>query len=330
MARAARVNPGVVEDLSADEQAAMDADRDGVAAAEPLAPADTTAETQADGATLEPEGVDDGTQADGQTRPQMVPHAALHEERLRRQETEQRLAEANKARQTIEERTNLLLQRYAAPQPSTPAAPVAPAVPALDADPVGHILGRQAQTEALLSQIVQAVVGQDQQAQAANNASSLRMRAESMEREFARETPDYPAAATHLLEARRQELMAAGWTDPAEIQQMLAGEAQGLAINAINRNENPAAIVYKLAKLRGYAPADPNTETGQAATTDAQQPNGAERVQTIARGQQQARSISQVRGQGPVPMTAERLLAMSDADFQKALDTAEGKGLLGT
>src|SRR6185312_13780480 len=44
-------------------------------------------------------------------RPQMVPHAARHEERERRKAVEGQIAEERKARQTLEERTNLLLQR---------------------------------------------------------------------------------------------------------------------------------------------------------------------------------------------------------------------------
>jgi hypothetical protein len=148
-----------------------------------------------------------------------------------------------------------------------------------------------------------------------------------MERTFAAETPDYPAAAQHLLNARHADLSASGWYAPEEIQLMLAHEAKNLAETALSRGENPAAVVYRLAQSRGYAKAE---EGNGAAKVQANgTPNGADRVATIARGQQQARSVGQIRGQGPVPMTVEHLLGMSDAEYAKAIETAEGKALLG-
>jgi len=49
----------------------------------------------------------------------------------------------------------------------------------------------------------------------------------------------------------------------------------------------------------------------------------------VAAGQQQARGLSGARGSGPAPMTAQRLLEMSDAEFTKSLETEEGRALMG-
>ncbi len=311
--------------LTAEERAALDADK----AAE-------TAQTEEDAGTATPAATDDAGAADGAAdggadpqatqRQGTVPHAALHEERTRRQETERLLADERKARQTLEERTNLILQRFAAPQqPATQAQPSTPEIPPFDQDPAGHILGQVRQQGAILGELVQAVTGQSRQNEAAAGMQQLTTRAAAMERDFAATNPDYDKASAHLFEMRRQELVAAGWTDPAEIQTMMANEATGLAARALQQGRNPAAVVYELAKLRGYAVAPPPANGAGNGAADA-----TEQLRTIERGQQQARSVGNLRGAGPAPLTAAALAEMSEADFLKAFGTPEGKALMGS
>ena len=317
-------------ELTAEEQAALDADK----AAETT---QTEEDAGAGAATQTPPVADDAGTADGTVdggadlqatqRQGTVPHAALHEERTRRQETERQLAEERKARQTLEERTNLILQRFAAPQqPAAPATQAAPEIPSFEADPAGHILGQVRQQCAILGELVQAVTGQSRQNEAAAGMQQLTTRAAAMEREFATANPDYDKASSHLFEMRRQELVAAGWTDPAEIQTMMANEARGLAARALQQGRNPAAVVYELAKLRGYAAApDPAANGGGNGAAD---PTA--QLRTIERGQQQSRSVGNLRGAGPAPLTAQGLAEMSEADFLKAFGTPEGKALMGS
>lgn len=317
--------------LTAAEQAAMDADRnaeleDNTAGVEGSV---DTPSAASEGATEGGDGADSAAPAaEGQPpRHSMVSHAALHEERTRRQETERQLAEERRSRQTLEERTNLILQRFAAPQqPAAPAGSGLPEIPAFDQDPAGHILGQVRQQGAILGELVQAVTGQHRQSEAQAGVQQLTVRAAAMEREFAATTPDYDKASSHLFEMRRQELVAAGWTDPAEIQTMMANEATGLAARALQQGRNPAAVVYELAKLRGYAgPAPSGDAAGNG--NGAPQPGAAEgQLRTIAAGQQQSR---QVRGSGPVALTAARLAEMSPEEFTKMMQTKEGRDLMG-
>ncbi len=335
MARSAAVPvDGVTEQLSADEQAAMDADRaaenEEIASAA-VQPGDELLAGTPDGAVGAGDGGDpavgaDMPAADGQApRQGMVPHAALHEERTKRQESERQLAEERKRSATLEERTNIILQRFAAPQQQAAPTqtPTLPEIPAFETDPAGHILAKQHQNEAILGELVQAVVGLNRQTEQANGVQQLTQRAAAMERQYAATNPDYDKASAYLYDARRKDLVAVGFTDPAEIEQMMAHEATGLVTRAAQQGRNPAELVYALAKIRGYAPAPPATEDPATATpaTNTSTSNGAvDQLRTIAAGQQQARTVGNLPGSGPVPVTAARLADMTAeefAEFQK-------------
>ena len=316
--------------LTAAEQAALDADKAAEGHGEVEQPGGATSgdATGADaGAAGEAGEAETGADAQATPRQGTVPHAALHEERTRRQETERQLAEERKRSATLEERTNLILQRFAAPQqPAVQTTQTTPEIPSFETDPAGHILGQVRQQGAILGELVQAVTGQSRQNEAAAGMQQLTTRAAAMERDFATANPDYDKASSHLFEMRRQELVAAGWTDPAEIQTMMANEATGLAARALQQGRNPAAVVYELAKLRGYAAApDPAANGGGNGVVDP-----AAQLRTIERGQQQSRSVGNLRGAGPAPLTAAALAEMSEADFLKAFGTPEGKALMGS
>jgi hypothetical protein len=302
--------------LTAEEQATLDADK----AAET-----TPVEEEAASEPAGDAGEGEVAPEDGQTtqRQSMVPHAALHEAREKERAAVARATEAERKAQVLEERTNLILQRFAAPQPATqPQQPSTPEIPSFDQDPAGHILGQVRQQGAILGELVQAVTGQSRQAEAQAGVQQLTVRASAMEREFAAQNPDYDKASAHLFEMRRQELIAAGWDDPAEIQTMMVNEATGLAARALQQGRNPAAIVYELAKLRGYTTAPPPQETNGAAAS-------AEQLRTIERGQQQSRSVGNLRGAGPAPMTAARLADLDPDEFLQWMGKKEGRALMG-
>lgn len=295
------------DELSTEEQSQLDQMRDEPdsaaepAAAEPGEPGEPAAEPAADG------------------RPRMVPHAALHEERLRRQATEKDLADARKERQTLEERTNLLLQRMQpAAQPTQQQATAE--IPDVATDPVGHIVAKMNQQQGVIEQLVQAYVGAAQQQQMAQAGATIQQRAQALEAEFRAATPEYDAGAAFLADARNRELIAAGWSDPAERRTLISQEAFGLAQRAIQNNRNPAEVVLELAKIRGFAPAAAGGD-GAGAPAAA---NAGQRIANAAAGQRQAgTSLSNTRGGGaPAPMDAQRLVNMDAAEFTDFLDKA--------
>ena len=154
---------------------------------------------------------------------------------------------------------------------------------------------------------------QEQQQQVGNQITQLQNVAMSAEREFAAQTPDYNDAAQYLQGFRSKQLERLGYT-PQERGAMMAQEALSLAARAFQRNENPASIIYEMAKISGYSQkaADPAAENGASSTEES-----ARRLQTVQRGQGQSLSLSGARGAAPKQMSATRLLEMSPDEFAK-------------
>ncbi len=330
----------VAGSLTPSEQAHIDSR--GETAIEAEAPAAEEAEpVEEPAAVAEPEpaaveDADDGeppAAADG--KPSMVPHAALHEARQKEKAAAKmaedyrlRAEQSEKNRLLMEERTNMILQSLA--QPQQQAAPE-PELPPIEQDPAGHIIALLQQQQKVIdalqqqnqqrSQWDQQSVQQQQQMQ---QLQAIANRSVSMERQFIEANPDYNDATAHLMKVRDAELAAVGYQDPAERQAILQQEAQQIGIRAAAMNANPAEWVYKIAETRGYKKA--------AAAQEVIPPNGADnvtRLQTAQRGKDQSASLSQVRGTGSVPMTAQRLLEMSPEEFAEALKTPAGKALMG-
>jgi hypothetical protein len=309
-------------ELTADEQAVMDqmreADNTPLNDNTPVSGASDNAGDTSD-AGADPAAATDPAAAD--KRQQMVPHAALHEERERRKEYERQLNEERKARQTLEERTNLVLQQFLQQQkPATNdnAAPVQPALPTLEQDPVGHIVGLVQRQGGDLEAVRRELAQRQQLDQQAQAIGQLQQQAVAAEREFRATTPDYDAAVSFLQAGRNRELEIAGFA-PEQRQAIIMQEALGIVARARQFGRNPAAVIYDLAKARGYTGAPPaNTNTPPAGSENVSTP--AERIQQAAAGQQQARSLSQTRGSGPAPLNAAALVNMSPKDFAAFLE----------
>ena len=213
-------------------------------------------------------------------KPGFVPHAALHEERRRRQQLEHELAEFRKFKEQIE------------------AEKAKAAVPDLNADPVAH-LGYTSQEVAALKREMEEV---KQAKQSQTNEERFRLTVIASERDFTKTTPDYFEAMEHLRAQRDQELQMIGVLDPAQRQQMMNNEAMGIAYNALQNGENPAKRAYELAKFRGF-------KGGK--------PRAAEQMETLQKGADAAKSLSGKGGQSPAALSPEALLDMSDDEFDK-------------
>jgi hypothetical protein len=316
--------------FSAEEQAQFDqmragdaAGSDGNSGSPATAPANTVEPTAATG---------EDKAGDGQAQPgqgqRMVPHGALHEERERRKEAEKRA-------QLLEERTNLILQRIGQPQASAAPATPAPEIPDIDKDPIGNIVGTLRQQGLNQQQILGALHQMTAHAQQQQAIAVRRQRAVADEREFGSANPDYNDAIAHLQASRHQELKALGVRDPSERQAIIERDAIQIADRAFATGESPAQILYDLAKLRGYAGKAAANDTARAAGEWDAAKNydapgaAAERIRAAQAGQEHARSLGNVRGAAPPPMTAQRLAEMTEAEFAKALESPEGLALMG-
>lgn len=302
------------ETLSAAEQAQMDEMRAADAPEGSEAPAEPSSPPPAAEPGQEPAaGEGEAPAAEAPPRQQMVQLAALHEERERRKDAEHRA-------KVLEERTNLILQRFNQQPAAQQVADAPKAPPPLDQDPVGHIVGQQQLQGQALQQVARLLQAQEQEQKRSVEITGIQQQAVALEQEYRATTPDYDAAVAHLLASQEGELLISGFTDPVLRRKVLSEQALGTVIRSLQRGKNPAETIYELAKARGYTAAKPAAEAAPAAATD--------KIGQIAAGQQQ-RSLGQARGSGPAALNAQRLIELSDAEFLKILDTPEGRDLMG-
>lgn len=299
------------EQLTAEEQAALDAQR---GAPEPEAPAQDAPETPQEGAEA-PEGQEGGEPPpeDGK-RPQMVPHAALHQERTRRQEVERQAAED---RRKYEARFEELLKLVPQPGQAQPTTPEKPALPDPQQDPAGYIIADMQQKGASIEQINQSIAEMRQQQQQQQVVAAVQQRAAAMEADYKAENPEYDSAMNFLKSVRDRQLQAIGITDPAQRAQQIQTEAFHIAVSALQQGGNPAERLHRLAEASGWSsgtqPAAGQAPSAQAAAVGV--PDQAERLRMVQQGQAQSRGLGNVRGNGPAPMTAQKLLDMDDDAF---------------
>lgn len=238
------------------------------------------------------------------TRPKFVPHAALHEERTRRQALERELAELRRT-------------------------PVAAPTPEIDpeVDPIGA-----------LKEIREWKAGQAQREDQHRQMQEFTQRVQAHEGDFAAATPDYGKAIEHLRAARASELKALGMPEQ-QIPQQLYKEAMDTANVAFQNGRNPGEVFYELAKTRGYAlaasppeptlPAETLAPVAEDAALAKKKADSDAALDRIARGQQAGRKTAGAGGDPPSnEMTLESLANLTGAAFDAAMEK-HGKRLFG-
>ncbi|HVZ18171.1 MAG TPA: hypothetical protein VG897_13695, partial [Terriglobales bacterium] len=284
------------------------------------------------------EGEGEGSEGAQQQQPKMVRLEALQQERNTNKELNAQIKAEREARAVLENRTNQILALLAQQEQTRQAAaqpqPQAEKIPDINEDPAGWVAATMQQTGRTLQEVQNELAQRKQAEQQASQVQRIISNAAHLEAQFKSTTPDYDAAAGFLLESRKKELEFMGF-DPVTIQNQINAERIQLADLSMRRGQNPAQAVYEFAKMRGYAPKQtpaPNAGQGdgqQQQQSAQQQVTGAERLAALEAGQEAGQSISQGRGNAPRPLTATRLLEMSEAEFDKMLRTPEGRALMG-
>lgn len=323
-----QLNTGSDQDaLTAEETAAMasmaadDGDGEDTSAGNSTEGADTEgASTEAGDSTLAgdgAEGADAGVGAGKKGKP-LSPEAmaAVRIEREENKALKSSLKAAEDARKasderfsTLEKRTNLILERLV-PKAEEPKPEV---IPDFNEDPAGWIAATMKQTGKTLDEIQKDLAAgkaekaqqteQQKQQEAVNDIIS---RAVTAERKFLATTPDYDDAGKFLQESRVAQLTAIGYSEE-EIGAIIHQEKFAIAQKALTDNKNPAEAVYKVAQALGYK------KKAAEGTDDAV--TAAAKLEATRRGQETSQSLSNARGKGPSPMTAARLMEMSEAQF---------------
>lgn len=290
-------------------------------------------DTLAPGADVTPKPGDDKTPLADKT-PQHVPLAALHEERGKRKAlgTEVETLRTQLA-ETNGKLSILLKLKGGDVEPKTPAGP-----PSAEDDIFGavkHIGETQAQlTKRLDDQAAADKVAGEQQ----TFVNSYRADCDAFEAKP--ETADFKDAYNHLLNSRAQELMAIGFDNPAELQKngadaetvlaaakalhdALIADEFAIAQRALSGKKSPAAIIYALAKQRGYVKKAANGAAQAKAPAE-------EKLEQIERGQAANKTLNGGGGAGD-EMTAERLIGMPIGEYEAWVNKnpAKARALMG-
>lgn len=256
----------------------------------------------------EPEAKADDAETDepeAEERPKKDGRVALRKfraEEERRKAAEKQAAELREQFARADERLKLLAQAQQPPQPQEEPPPD-PAV-----DPIGALQWQQKQIEAQR----QAAEQQQRSAQEQAVISQIDAGYRRAFSEFSTATPDAPEAYQHFTSALGNYFQMLGVPD-AQIDALVVQEERKLAYQAAQRGQNPAEIVYNLAKQFGYQPkAKSEVETA----TDEAVEKAEKDIDRRQKAAAAAKSLSAAGGSrgGRMPSMAE-LASMSDEEF---------------
>lgn len=160
-----------------------------------------------------------------------VPHGALHQERAKRQ--------------ALEAEFNALKEKIAAIEAAKAQTPLEVPDPILEPEKF-----REFQLAQIKAQEDRWAKAEEQNRQVATQQQRIQT-VQRLEQEFAAETPDYNDAVSHVIAHRTSELRMYGYADD-QIKQIISQDANAIFDGAIQRGENPAKVLYNVAKLRGY------------------------------------------------------------------------------
>lgn len=231
-----------------------------------------------------------------------VPIHALHEARAQLKEQREQMAQLQQRLGQFESLRNELIQYRQSQQQAQQQQSDAEA---FEEDPIGYL---RRQNE----QIMRSMNAKDQatteQTQAVNAMNAFLTEVDRQKQVFMQDHPDYLEAYNFIQQQRMADYDIIGITDMDRKQQQLGTEAMQLSYYALENGMNPAELVYKMAKHRGYTP------KGQ------QKPpaNLQEQVNKLNSGQQAAQSLSgMASGPEDQPLNLSNVAEMSDDDFDK-------------
>jgi hypothetical protein len=155
------------------------------------------------------------------------------------------------------------------------------------------------------------------------------------EANYAREFPEYHDAVKYLHQQVVQEMMAFEGLTQTQANARAAVAAASIAQRALSQGINPAIPMLQLAQLRGWRPEAPAAVAAQAAPNPAPAavatPSAAEQLlaqsaktlETIAAGQQAARSGAGMRGGADTPPSLREIAELSNSDDPEDIKRVE-------
>lgn len=325
----------------------------------------TQTETEAETATEAEAGVLDGTGEGGEEgdegseageegedgKQRYVNHGAFHKERERRKQAEERIAsleqQITKGNERLQTLTELMSGKQAGEQEGDQKQEEDDPAPDPEEDIFGYAKWQGRQIEKLqskLSETEKSVESTNQQFEQRDSRSALlRDYAKDAQSYMEADAPDFMDAYNHLVSSRDRELTRLGYDDAQERARLIAEEEETVVRKAFERGERPAAVLYDAARERGFTPSEKaqnGADTGegseaQSATNGAggrtqgsqggEQSDAASKVETIARGQQASKSLSNAGGGDVQEIDMLTLANMSDEEFNEFAEKNPGQ-----
>lgn len=227
------------------------------------------------------------------------PEPDLHQQQIQNEAADilrQSLAEAQQRVGALEANIQQLQQAQREPLAQAPDK---------DTDPLGFMTHQLETINKQVADFQAALVQQQTQQTQLGQFQQFQQQVSLLRDQFAKATPDFPDAYTHIRNARTSDLRAFGLTDD-KIQQAMFQEEAILAQNAIRQGKNPAEVIYDMAKRHGYV--------AKAAATPAAPDAKLAAVQ-------QAQNASKTLPSTPVleDITVDGLKGASDDDLNKLI-----------
>lgn len=222
-----------------------------------------------------------------------VPLGAVQEARNENKTLKRELDELKTKWTGGEQKLNALLERLQGPKEE---------VPAYDKDPLAHLKSKNQELEDKIKALSEVEEKRGKETEASNQIQDLQNKILAAERSFVSEKKDYAEAVGKVQEVWRAEYEAAGVPEQL-IESMLARKGLQFSYAAMQKDQNPAEAVYKLAHRYGYKPAADESQKDK------------DKLKTIAKGQEAEKSLSSGKGAGD--MSLEALATMSDEEMDE-------------
>ena len=210
-----------------------------------------------------------------------VPIAAMHEERDRRRDLQDRIT-----------RMETTFQHFVQQQQPPPQQ-----LPEYDEDPEAHLLGRMEEMQGRLNQHDQIQQQRYVQEQQVDQERQFYNGYAGTVDAFIPDHPDFKERYNFTVDAIDKDLEARGYSDPVERSNLIKQEERALVQRAVQNGLNPAEVIYKYAESRGYM-ADSQEDT----------------IERLERGAAASTSLSGSRGRAPKNGSLESLSRLMDED----------------
>jgi len=209
-------------------------------------------EEETEGEEAEQASAEEEEEGGGEEEPNPVGRAVVAE----RRKWQQRLEEANRRNQYIEERFNKMVeaqQRWleSQSQGQQRQQEAEPEIPDFTEDPEGHVRALQDRHQRQLQALEQKVSQGEEHITQQQQMQQLTSQIAAREQQFVADNPDYYDALSHVRQVESKRLEALG-VPPEQIQQTLSQQELQMATFALRQGRNPAQAIYESAKYLGY------------------------------------------------------------------------------